>query len=45
MRFWKSDKYRPEKHRALQTRRRLSISLTRDEYGGYAIEIKTRKTF
>lgn len=28
-----------------QTRSRLSISLTRDEYGSYAIEIKTRKTF
>jgi translocation and assembly module TamB len=28
-----------------QTRRRLSISLTRDEYGSYAIEVKTRKTF
>jgi translocation and assembly module TamB len=28
-----------------QTRRRLSISLTRDEYGSYAIEIKTRKSF
>jgi translocation and assembly module TamB len=28
-----------------QTRRRLSLSLTRDEYGSYAIEVKTRKTF
>jgi translocation and assembly module TamB len=28
-----------------QTRGRLSFSLTRDEYGSYAIEIKTRKTF
>jgi translocation and assembly module TamB len=28
-----------------QTRGRLSLSLTRDEYGSYAIEIKTRKTF
>jgi translocation and assembly module TamB len=28
-----------------QTRGRLSISLTRDEYGSYAIELKTRKTF
>jgi translocation and assembly module TamB len=28
-----------------QTKGRLSISLTRDEYGSYAIEIKTRKTF
>jgi translocation and assembly module TamB len=28
-----------------QTRGRLSLSLTRDEYGSYAIELKTRKTF
>ena len=28
-----------------QTRGRLSFTLTRDEYGSYAIEIKTRKTF
>jgi translocation and assembly module TamB len=28
-----------------QTRGRLAFSLTRDEYGSYAIEIKTRKTF
>jgi translocation and assembly module TamB len=28
-----------------QTGGRLSFSLTRDEYGSYAIEIKTRKTF
>lgn len=28
-----------------QTRGRLSFSLTRDEYGSYAIEIKTRKSF
>ncbi len=28
-----------------QTRGRLAVSLTRDEYGSYAIEIKTRKTF
>jgi translocation and assembly module TamB len=28
-----------------QTRGRLSVSVTRDEYGSYAIEIKTRKSF
>jgi hypothetical protein len=28
-----------------QTRGRLSFTLTRDEYGSYALEIKTRKTF
>ena len=28
-----------------QTKGRLSFSLTRDEYGSYALEIKTRKTF
>ena len=28
-----------------QTRGRLSISLTRDEYGSYAIEVKTRRNF
>ena len=28
-----------------QTKGRLSFTLTRDEYGSYALEIKTRKTF
>jgi hypothetical protein len=28
-----------------QTRRPLPISLTRDEYGSFAIEAKIRKTF
>jgi translocation and assembly module TamB len=28
-----------------QTRGRLSFTLTRDEYGSYALQIKTRKTF